>query len=267
MKNLFAGMAAILLILGQVRAQTIIDDRFTGADGTVITSHKPDTDLPGSSYIGTNTGGSSGTGSEAPLIENRQLQADGTSSAAISISSNSSANYNKPTTLTISAKLTETGIASNTTFSRGIGLGFYSVAPNGKDYPIDNFTGVILNSQNGNLELFYPGGDTLTANHPFIAYDASQLGPFSANGTYTLSYTINTSTGEITSISLSNSHGTQTATGFKANAPNGKTSTVNCFTEANTSYVAVLAATNGASPEFSCADDFLVTGPDGASGL
>ena len=250
---------AAALSLGSIsHGQVIISDTFAGKDGTVLgSSHSPEVNMPGGSYIlsTSNDGSNSGV---LPTLSNHQLVLDGSSSAALSLEAG--VNVSKPRKMTVSAQLAVGTIAaeSTDTFVRGLGVGFYSNPPTGSSDGLNgNFTGIVMDAYDGSLNLFYPAADTSKSNKPTIAYNSAVLGPFSATTIYTLIYTVDTKTGAISNVTLSDSKGVEKGT--FAPAPDQGPDSMNVFTDAQTKYVAVMATTNGATPELSQVASFKVT--------
>jgi hypothetical protein len=197
-------MCAILasLLTCNSQAVTIISDTFTGGtNGDSLSAHTPDTNLPGGSWLNPSIN---------PAVPEFTL-ASGTASgnpqrsSAISILSNGG--YVKPTQFTISADLSPNNMSVSDPASggRGIALGFFS-ATGTNSFSQNLFTGLVLDA-NGRLGLvqdpnssgFFGAGSTLGTT---VAYAG---GVFSATSFYTLSYTVDTTTGTISGISLSGS--------------------------------------------------------------
>jgi hypothetical protein len=197
-----------------VHAAPIVEDTFT-VDGTgtsVLNGRTPaPTNLPGTTFVAALR-----NSQQAPIIDADADSAGLSASGAANVSIASAGSYVKPTTFTISADLTINSIAfgTNTTQRdvRGIGLGFYNATindANSIDLPSNNttgglaFGGVIL-QPNGDLR-FRQAGEGVNTSTLLASYATEAqptLGAFSTGNTYALSYTVDTSTGDISAVQL-----------------------------------------------------------------
>ncbi len=234
-----AFVAAAVLTLefaGNASAANIILDTFTDANGTSISSHIPDTNLPhpGGSYSQT------GSFSAFPgTIQNNAFATNANDGAIISIESNGT--YTKPSVFMIQADLKVGTVAGpgESLQARGVGLGFYSSTVNtGGGVEViqgSSFSGLVL-APNGNLDLYQNGA--------YANEDVAFGGTFNDNSVYTLRYLVNTATGAISDISLSGS------------TANYSSLTSSSFTDPDTFYAAITsssisAGTGGVVDNFS----------------
>lgn len=206
--------------------------------------------------------------------------------------------YTRPTVLTISADI-ELGTISAGDVVRGIMLGFCSgtptnhyglpnslggtTNPKGEWYYAghegsDNFAGIYIDPAGGDLYLqqfnnSYLGkpGDAQAGNPPFddvtnitpiLAFSSStNLGTFNANSWYHLSYQVNTTSGVITNVTLSNTQGTNTAAGSFQIYSNIWSSDANAVTLANAfNYAALQFCTGGGGGSQGYVDNFGISG-------
>ncbi len=191
----------------------IIQDQFTAATGGSLNGNTPDgADLPGTAWQ------NGGAGSGGRYSGGTQAQINGTNGGPL-IQLNT-ATYTAPTLLTISAALK--GGGSGTDYSpqfRGLGLGFSAwVMPSTVNAVNGGFQGMAINN-NGTVGLYLTdmpgqavGGQTESPTFSStINYQSVFGAAYSASNFYTLSYTINTVSGVISKISLSNGSVTDTA--------------------------------------------------------
>ena len=195
--------------------QTIVSDSFTGTNGTSITAHTPDIDLPVTSYVqGTGYGAPAPTLSTAAYASSSSsLSLDGDAYVELAITSKGT--YTQPTgNVTLSANLEIGGITSDGQTQRGVFLGFAGTQTSGNvggGTPIDGggtFAGLIL-SPAGSLLLEKPGEGS-TGQSVIGSFNSATLGTFSTGSFYKLSYSVNATTGVLSGITLSDSTGTQT---------------------------------------------------------
>ena len=162
--------------------------------------------------------------------------------------------------MTLSAALQLGGITSNSDpFSRGLGLGFFSSTAMPTNVGEWTWTGGLSldpandgNPGNGNAlgQVELDQGTGASGAHEnrlvSVAYNPASFGgkPFSTSAYYTLSYTINTTTGQISNVSLSDGTYTDTVDylpidnfNTTASGPNGA-----IFTLANTAYAGIVNA-------------------------
>jgi hypothetical protein len=217
--GIVAGSTGTFFTLAAGKSNTgavILDDTFTDAgtgpytNGAVITTNKPDiADLPGSSYTYFST--------FYPYPGGTIVTGVGNSGSAVSVgpqsnivaSLQSGSTYAEPSVLTLSVDLEMHTIAGSDELSRGIGLGLNAFVPNSFPNnlnPINN--GVLVNAATGNLYFTASNGSVITAITGGT-YNSTLLGTFSANKFYTLTFTVNTATGVVTNLSLSDSQGAE----------------------------------------------------------
>lgn len=241
LRNLF--VAPVLAIsLGSVGAQTIID----AGNYTSTGSNQPlngttlglTTNLPGGSWVW-----GAGWNWAAPQVNATWLGgiqnavALGEENTVASLSMASSGGYTKPVEFTLTADIVLAGQLTNSSAN----LGYWSAQPtqsNGAS-SLTNFTGLTFD-ETGTLRLY--SGGTYTGQ-------SASLGALSEDVYYTLSYTVNTSTGAISGIT------------FDGNAVSGFSTTA--FTDAATGFVGVASGSNSRAGF----DDLTVVGvvPEPAS--
>lgn len=194
--GLIAGLAVVVVARGQT---TIISDTFSGTGGATLNGRTPDgVNLPGRTFssasylsgLGADQTIDSGAGSPAP-----SALTGFNGSVTYNLASNGG--YVKPSLLTLSLDLQiNTALDSLPDSLRGVGLGFYS-APRVNNSEIEafvNFTGLNV-SPGGALVLVIAGvrqAATTVAAFP----------GFSTDNFYNLTYSLDTSTGSITSVSF-----------------------------------------------------------------
>ena len=174
--------------LGAARAAVIVSDSFTGTASTTLNARKPDTtDLPGTAY--TSTVQTSGYALSS-LTGNGTAQTGYNDANSLSIASVGS--YTKPSLLNLSLRVQIGTLAEDSASSgRGIGLGFFTATPVTGAESNRVFTGLNV-EPNGTLILEVGGVRTGTA--------APAPTGFSTGTFYTLSYTVNTTTGALSSV-------------------------------------------------------------------
>jgi hypothetical protein len=215
-----ATVSSVALLAGGAtgHAGIIISDGFSVSPttGTALGGRTPDTaDRPGSTYVTTTN-----SSNQAVIV----TTSSGTPGAYVNTATNttveisiaSDASYAKPTLLTISAEISlggDTIIPSGSSqYARGVGLGFYTQAPNGVESS-SYFTGLAVNDGTGDLRLVENAnatgtGGTTTYAGPFVGFSASTF--------YALSYTINTTTGGITNVMFNGNNYTSAFAGVTA---------------------------------------------------
>ena len=236
----------------------IIVDTFGGADGTTIIGQTPNiANLPGGTWLN--------SGSSTVTYKNpNQITLGGTPNTGIQIAT-SGGSYTPPATLTVSAGLVVNNINSNgDPIGRGLGLGFFAnVVPSGQVAEFAWTGGLTLDAAAGKandgagpgaVELdIGNGASTLPTRAVIIPFPTAVFGTFSTTATYTLSYSINTTTGQISNVSLSD--GTTVDTADYVAIDNFDTTGV--FTVANTAYVGIVNSTAGGATGF--ASNFILS--------
>ncbi len=203
----------------------IILDTLTGTAGTTYPSHAPDVNVPGGAYAfqGSNSTAAStlqgnGTGTIGPDV-----------GIGIPISSNGP--YTKPSQMMLAAGLEiGTNTDSGGTSFRGIGLGFYPGPLGGVHSNSGGFYGLGLKT-NGTLVLINGtdgGGDWIVVES--VPWSGVGGATFSTSTMYTLTYSINTTTGGVSNVSLSGSAADFTPIDTDMNG---------VFTNAVTTYLAI----------------------------
>jgi hypothetical protein len=225
------GVLALALTAVPAGATVIISDGFSGADGAALNGRTPDgTNLPGVNWQ--ITGGYFGS----PSISSNTLDVPSIGGGALNISSVGS--YTKPTVMTIAADL-EVGNLNGGDNPEGMGLGFWSALhPGGGS--LTDFYGLMLRN-NGSLSLTKE-----TTVYQTVAWAGSA---FSTNTFYTLSYSVDTNTGRVTSVSLAGSTADYSAI---------INDTTVLFTDTNTKYAGIRADA-GSAGRHGYADNFNLT--------
>ena len=224
----------------------IIYDNFSGTSGTSIATHPASpVNLPGGNW-------SVGNGTATYLTPNTLSFQANNGYAEIPTKSGG---YTPPPTMTISAALSIGNTNTNGSLSRGMGIGFF--ASNAATGQVGEFYwagGLCLDpagsggagSALGQVELDQGTGSNEN-QLVFCPYNPAAFGgkAFSTSAFYTLSYTINTTTGQISNVSLSD--GTFTDTADYQTIDNFNTSAI--FTVTNTAYAGIIngSANNNAT--------------------
>jgi len=225
---LFGGIVACA---GTAIGGTIISDNFTGTNTALLHGRAPTTSLPGGTWLSNGQFGSGTISGNAAM-----LGGNGTT-AVFDIAS--TGGYTKPTTIVISGDIRVNNI-DGTYFGapRGVGIGFMSTAPAQLNF--NSFIGLSLRLD-GVLQLMPSPNATTNAV-------ASGISGFSGNTSYKLSYTINTTTAAITSITLA---------GSSADFSSIITASAGHFTNANTRYAGIRASA-GSGTRTGFVDNFVV---------
>ncbi len=206
---LVGGCVAFTGLAADAAPITIVADTFTGVvDGGVLAGRIPETNLPGGVWLEPATAVDGFLTTHNAEFGNPAPGVFGDHNRVSTVSLASAGSYVKPSQMRISADLTTApnpavpidGAAAG---ARGIGLGFYSGT--GGLLSQNLFTGLVLDDT-GNLNLVQDpnvGGflDPGTFLGTPIAFD----GTFDNTAFHQLSYDIDTTTGEISNISLSGS--------------------------------------------------------------
>lgn len=232
------------VITPRARAYTVYSDTFTGTSGTVLAGRAPDTtNLPTRTY--TTTVQSSGQGTAPGLTGSGTAITGYNDTNYLSLAS--TGGYTKPTTITLSLSVEINTIAEdNATQGRGIGLGFFTTTPATGTESNTGFTGLVV-EPSGALTLEVNGARTGTA----VAAPAN----FSTTTLYPLTYTVNTATGGITSVTY---NGTSYNSSFSTTA----------FTSTATNLVGFYSSSATSASNNGYVDNFSVTGvPEPATWL
>lgn len=210
---------------------TIVSDAFTGTNGLPLAGRAPDTvNLPGGTYVSNNY-----FGQAAPAIDTASgIPLPSASSSANNetlLTINSAGGYTKPTLMRISGDL-QFGPTNPVAF---LDLGFSAVNPGGSDSvhvgTNNGFSGIRFRND-GALMFKTFTNPSLGATDDatvFAPYNSGALGALSSTAFYNLKYDINTTTGDISNITLSSGTGSVTYD-----------LTTNIFTPGNTSFLALL---------------------------
>ena len=218
---------------GAAEAGAIIYDTFTAPTGTSSNGRSPaPTDLPGGTWAMSTYYAYQLTGNAL------DLNTDQAGTVALA----SYGPYTRPDVITLSADVEVGGLSDGGNGGGGIALGFNptAISGSGSDWP--TFIGLVLH-QNGTLVYRQTG-----ANVASVAWS----GPtFNVNAYYNLSYSVNTSTGQISNIKLQGSTANYAAL---VTAGTG-------FTTAGTAYASVYGdAANAGYHGY--LDNYLVSTPD-----
>ena len=239
-KNLsLLAVAVAILAAAQVSGGIIVQDTFTGVDNTTLPNHAPDVNLPGGAW------GANGNVSVwgEPTIMNSAALLPPDMGTGIPLASAGS--YTKPTSFTISADMTLIVQDAN---SVGTGLGFFSSVDPYRIWGIQYFRGLVL-MRDGTLKYMVNNGTRFTESTFLESVAWSGIGGASyvTGAMHTLSYSVDTLTGRITSISLS---------GSNANFSTIINDMTNVFTDGATTRVGFVMADAGiATGSF---DNFMV---------
>ncbi|HET6251030.1 MAG TPA: PEP-CTERM sorting domain-containing protein [Tepidisphaeraceae bacterium] len=254
--------AGVSLCAAAARAGTILDDTFTysGGPGSTtpyvnnasIIGQQPDTaNLPGGVYSQSNSAFTSsidtnGVGQPVPsdLLGPQNAQ-------YVPLQSNGI--YVEPSSLTVSMDIRLGSIAGTDAPMRGMALGFDATNSANTPDAGNGINGVLLDTQ-GNLKLMTStvnGG--LPTTTTLIPYSAASFGgnAFSNNTFYTLQYSVDTTTGAITNLSLFNTTGSESlaAAGIVA-----------ALTGSGTNYLAVQSSGNDGNAQ-GAIDNLMVSSP------
>ena len=248
MKNQLALTIVLATLAGaSLQAETLIDDTFSGTNGSTIDGRTPDTtDVPqvnweyiGWSFVqgGFNGGNANAvdtsTGNPSPSMGLSGYQGD-----ALDIGSNS--HYTKPNSLAISGDIEVSGGESGTTDggnppnALGVGIGYFSAVDTSgaTSFPQSDFTGFALSNDGVDLSLIVNGAVIKS-----IAADAG------TENFYSLSYTV--TNGALTNLTF---NGTDDTSDFSTTA----------FTNAATAYAGVFAQNYSGYDEE--VDNFVLAG-------
>ncbi len=242
---------------------TVLSDTFSGTTGSTLASHVPDVNLPNPGTPYTVWGSAVNS---AALFGGGQAQIGSNAAAALAISS--TASFNKPNLLTISAGLqlgnTYGGdLGSAQAPYRGVGFGFYPSVSGANG--TTGFRGLVLLASHSpgsttGVALVTTSGDAESVLVT-VPWPAAALGDFSADATYTFSYSVDASvaSGGIFNVSVSNGAVTDTADFRPIDAYSG----TNQFAGANTSYAGFMDSSYyggpGGSNSFGYVSNFRVS--------
>ena len=194
-KSVLCMVTSFVLICGADAEEKIVSDNFDSMiAGQLLTGRKPNINLTGNLWV-------TSVNSSTPLFEQTahgNVDAVGGYQHGSAILLDSAGSYVKPTRITISADLRVgevTGLA-NATDKRGLGLGFYK-GVNVHSSPLIFAQGLMLDRE-GNLNL----QTDYTFSFP-VAYVGAVA--FDPSKYYTLTYEVDTKTGNIVSIKLEGS--------------------------------------------------------------
>jgi hypothetical protein len=173
----------------------VVAASFPGTNGTEVSGLSPNlANLPGATwhtdYV--NAGGSdfeafidTGSGNPAPALH---LYDVGSSSGSVALSLESAGSYDKPAQLTIQIDM----MTLNP--STVLMVGFYAAAPATGESSLTGFTGLAVHTNNGSIDLVEDG--VTKTNVPIS--DSS----YSGGAWNTLEYTVDTTTGKISDVTL-----------------------------------------------------------------
>jgi hypothetical protein len=221
-----------------LNANAIIQSGFTGTSGASMEGQQPDAvNLPGGTYEidSVNTSGTFtafvDTGQGVPEPAMHVYDNGGSVSGSVALSLMSNGTYTKPTAISVQAEIMTLNPSTM------LFLGFYPAAPATGTDTVSGLTGLALNTQTGALTLVENGTNGTT-----IAY----TGSFNTGGFNTVSYSIDTTTGAISGVSLTGSTSSYT---FSTTA----------FTDSATQYLAMGTEAGGPAGACSYFDNLLVT--------
>ena len=239
----------------------IVHDTFTAVNETSLSSHAPDTNLTGGTYVNGNSpfkiGGTANAGTVSPVSNVAVVGNDG--SWAISLAS--AGPYTKPSYFTIFADLDLNGMVSDpgspdapteAGIIRGITLGFFTDASTGTNlFNQRRAIAGVTYHDSGKLLLVVPD----IANNQSTVIDAvstdSLANPILTTGTHRLSYDVNTMTGDVSNVLWD-------GVLVNLNVP------TTVFTDAATAYAGHYAA-SGLGNTWGTLDNFTVQTPEPSS--
>ncbi|NNM87298.1 MAG: hypothetical protein HKL95_02135 [Phycisphaerae bacterium] len=237
--KLHLGMVAALVVAGTVGAQravatVIVSDTFRGNNGDQIIGRTPDTtNLPGGTWQANGNAYNPTTGKGyTNEIENNQALLGADVGDGIALTGNG---VPTETSYTISGTFTlDFSNAASGDFI-GAGLGFFSQVSTGNTHGWYDSYGIQVASQSdgSGAEIFLldSGSNGTTYIYPYL----TKLSSFNAAVSHTLSYTVNTVTGDFSNVVLDGSTVVLAATG----------QTYSPFTPANTALAGILGASSG----------------------
>lgn len=215
---------AALIVPGALKAQSIVADDLQGNFVSIIGT-VPETNSPGASWLMAT--GWNYNQMLYPVTDSGGARWRASNGAAVVLPLASNGSYTKPSVLKISAEVLMVTVSGNV--SPWIALGFYDAvqAANGGILSSKtNLTGVVLN-YDGSLGLY---DDGVLVPGSTVAFG----GTFQRDQYYTLTYTVNTTSGAISGLSLSGSAANYT-TLMSAGTP---------FSDAKTAYAGMGAASD-----------------------
>ena len=194
------GVLTLVLAAVPTRANAIISDTFTDADGTALIGRQPDINLPGDAS-GWRFNGDSTVWTPATncLIQGNAAALSTDVGAMVYLNYGT---YTKPTEWTISGDLTINTVTMGPldNYKPGVGLGFFDYANSWATFGESGFHGLVLRPDG---QLTYLND---LAMKQTVAWSGIGGAPFSTSASYALSYSVNTVTGGITDVSLSGSN-------------------------------------------------------------
>ncbi|MEJ6979702.1 carbohydrate-binding domain-containing protein [Pedobacter sp. P351] len=206
-------------------AVSLVEDNFETGLGSLVTGRTPEV-----ATIGNRVFQPSFTGTPSPnTVVNGSAQISTVMAEVVDISS--ADGYTKPTYINISGSFNEGTLLNNTPTTRparGVYFGFWpSIASSTVTFGFQNMQGVFVNPEDGELVLWNGSGSSTDKPVQSLSYE----GTWDASAQHTISYTINTTTGNISDFVLD-------GVSYLWNK-------TNIFTEANTKYAGF--GTSGAS--------------------
>ena len=245
----FLALAALTSSIPAAHGQAIVSDDFnTGSFHTTIAGRTPDVaNLPGGTWSVSNDFSSGGSNNfyawtNTPGFTTGPNQATslflwnggtgvGSPGGVATVSLNSAGSYTKPSKFSIQSDIQCMSLAGG---AQGVMLGFFSsLPPTNNTDPLPGFTGFLVNNV----------GDLRLVENGVVGTAVAYTGTFDNTLFNTLSYTVNTSTGGISNVTL----GGNTAYSFSSSA----------FTAAETTYAALGMRSTG-NNTFGYADNFSV---------
>ena len=223
---------------------TIVSDNFStnGTDvatqGATIAARTPNlANQPGTAWVNIG-GGTANYETTLSTAGNPLPSASLPFQSGVGVNISSVGSYVKPTTLTLEADLEVAGIGGSASASRGVMLGYYSQT--GGSLSNNFFTGFVLDSTGAlSFEADYTGN---AFPSPTVSSSVAFTGTFNSNAFNHLTFGINTTTGNVTSLTLSGSTSDYSSL---LTASNG------FFTDAHTTFLGIGASSsNAGAPGF-----------------
>jgi len=208
---LVLSVCTLSVIVPAGAATAIVSDAFSGSNNAAINGRFPDgINLTGRAYVSDGIGQMSldaTLGNLKPAVNTGQ---NGT--MYIDISSNPGKSYTKSSLLTLTADIELLNTSNDAVEPRGIGLGFFSGPTSAGEDGSTHFTGLRIKTD-GTLNFVLGGVASGSISVP--ASTSFPTGWVPANF-YTLTYTVDTTTGSITNVNLNGHDETSTFSGVTA---------------------------------------------------
>ena len=249
---------SVFMIAPVIKASFIVSDDFNNngspaANGTSLAGLQPDlANLPGTSYSVYTFGSGyvptidTSTGDPAPSVNT------GFNCAAM-LNIASTNNYTLPASVTFSADIQLNTLQMySTNLYRGVGVGFFSTDSTWDVDASSYFTGLVVNPD-GTLRLVTPATSSNSPGTGSTTYDVAPFSGFNAANFYNLTYTVNLTTGAITSVNFNGNNDTTAFSGVTG-LPGFE------FTPSSTTVLAgFYGSTDVSSSDFGRVDNFSVS--------